>query len=469
MKSRQATTTAMPANFASLLNTLSGVSIGMVSRGARNGGRGVAQVAPQSPLAQRATLDGALAQTIHGLSFWLDLYQISLAGLENALQQARTSFPGLAGLPGGDGGEAQTGVAGAVSALLAAAGSSAPPDQARPAAGPAVAPPAQPQTNALVASPAAAAGTGAPATGSDRLQVLLEQLVAASGLGPTSSIAMAQAPTSPAAAGPSAAAATAPKPAAAVAAAPAAAAAAGKCMELGPRGTPAAGQSADPDSVLPGWSTLASKEPSDNSSGGGTVQVGQAPSAAPVRAAKRQRTEGKGSARVCSNCGSTDTPFWRRDPDSGQPLCNACGLYLSKNSHARPVNLWREGQGSMQQQQQQPGSAAPQLQAQVPAPHAVPPPLFAATSVPVPAALGGACAAASAGAAAGAVAPGGGCGNGTGSSLQAAAGQARQGQPGPSADVGAVQQLLLLLQRTLGDAPPAGVALQVDAQVPAKP
>ena len=37
---------------------------------------------------------------------------------------------------------------------------------------------------------------------------------------------------------------------------------------------------------------------------------------------------------ACSNCHTTNTPLWRRDPE-GQPLCNACGLFYV--SH----NLWR--------------------------------------------------------------------------------------------------------------------------------
>lgn len=41
-------------------------------------------------------------------------------------------------------------------------------------------------------------------------------------------------------------------------------------------------------------------------------------------------------AQVCKNCGTQSTPFWRKDKADGKPLCNACGLYFSKNESHRP-------------------------------------------------------------------------------------------------------------------------------------
>lgn len=40
----------------------------------------------------------------------------------------------------------------------------------------------------------------------------------------------------------------------------------------------------------------------------------------------------------CSNCQTTTTPLWRRDPQ-GNPLCNACGLFLKLHGAVRPLSL----------------------------------------------------------------------------------------------------------------------------------
>ncbi|RPA81803.1 global nitrogen regulator protein, partial [Ascobolus immersus RN42] len=40
----------------------------------------------------------------------------------------------------------------------------------------------------------------------------------------------------------------------------------------------------------------------------------------------------------CTNCATQTTPLWRRNAD-GQPLCNACGLFLKLHGVVRPLSL----------------------------------------------------------------------------------------------------------------------------------
>ncbi|KAM3579797.1 Suppressor of ferric uptake 1 [Umbelopsis sp. WA50703] len=47
------------------------------------------------------------------------------------------------------------------------------------------------------------------------------------------------------------------------------------------------------------------------------------------------------SARVelkCHNCGTTNTPLWRRD-EGGNTICNACGLYYKLHHIHRPITM----------------------------------------------------------------------------------------------------------------------------------
>lgn len=49
--------------------------------------------------------------------------------------------------------------------------------------------------------------------------------------------------------------------------------------------------------------------------------------------------QGEGSTpTTCTNCFTQTTPLWRRNPE-GQPLCNACGLFLKLHGVVRPLSL----------------------------------------------------------------------------------------------------------------------------------
>lgn len=45
-----------------------------------------------------------------------------------------------------------------------------------------------------------------------------------------------------------------------------------------------------------------------------------------------------GVPTTCTNCFTQTTPLWRRNPE-GQPLCNACGLFLKLHGVVRPLSL----------------------------------------------------------------------------------------------------------------------------------
>ena len=45
-----------------------------------------------------------------------------------------------------------------------------------------------------------------------------------------------------------------------------------------------------------------------------------------------------GQPTTCTNCYTQTTPLWRRNPE-GQPLCNACGLFLKLHGVVRPLSL----------------------------------------------------------------------------------------------------------------------------------
>ncbi|ORX88478.1 hypothetical protein K493DRAFT_319433 [Basidiobolus meristosporus CBS 931.73] len=64
--------------------------------------------------------------------------------------------------------------------------------------------------------------------------------------------------------------------------------------------------------------------------------------ATPKSNSKSKRSTGLSTSNEnlsCSNCKTTTTPLWRRNPQGGQPLCNACGLFLKLHGVVRPLSL----------------------------------------------------------------------------------------------------------------------------------
>ncbi|KAG6017794.1 hypothetical protein E4U41_004141, partial [Claviceps citrina] len=71
--------------------------------------------------------------------------------------------------------------------------------------------------------------------------------------------------------------------------------------------------------------------------GGAGGAAGTAGAAAAAGAAANQNNDG-GAPTTCTNCFTQTTPLWRRNPE-GQPLCNACGLFLKLHGVVRPLSL----------------------------------------------------------------------------------------------------------------------------------
>ncbi|KAK9373035.1 uncharacterized protein V1513DRAFT_433210 [Lipomyces chichibuensis] len=69
----------------------------------------------------------------------------------------------------------------------------------------------------------------------------------------------------------------------------------------------------------------------------GTRQVNAVSPSGPVDP-KNPNVQFNGQPTTCTNCHTQTTPLWRRDPE-GQPLCNACGLFLKLHGVVRPLSL----------------------------------------------------------------------------------------------------------------------------------
>lgn len=53
--------------------------------------------------------------------------------------------------------------------------------------------------------------------------------------------------------------------------------------------------------------------------------------------------------KVCENCGTTSTPLWRKDKQTGMMMCNACGIFFKHHQMHRPVELMTQPPRSHQQ------------------------------------------------------------------------------------------------------------------------
>uniref|UniRef100_A0A8H7TS98 GATA-type domain-containing protein n=1 Tax=Bionectria ochroleuca TaxID=29856 RepID=A0A8H7TS98_BIOOC len=88
-----------------------------------------------------------------------------------------------------------------------------------------------------------------------------------------------------------------------------------------------------PDNVhgsMSGFSSVAPSRPS-------SPPMSKSGSSTNLQGGSGGQNDGNGPT-TCTNCFTQTTPLWRRNPE-GQPLCNACGLFLKLHGVVRPLSL----------------------------------------------------------------------------------------------------------------------------------
>ncbi|KAI8882399.1 hypothetical protein K501DRAFT_251491 [Backusella circina FSU 941] len=96
--------------------------------------------------------------------------------------------------------------------------------------------------------------------------------------------------------------------------------------------------------------------------------------------ARKEAKDEEVTQLVCSNCATTTTPLWRRD-DEGAPLCNACGLYLKLHHERRPLSMKTD---IIKKRQRYESNAANKKQQQAKKKSESPSPVYSFTSSPHP-------------------------------------------------------------------------------------
>jgi GATA-binding protein len=86
----------------------------------------------------------------------------------------------------------------------------------------------------------------------------------------------------------------------------------------------------DANGTMSGFSSVAPSRPS-------SPPMSKQGSTTNLQAAAGNGSDGN-APTTCTNCFTQTTPLWRRNPE-GQPLCNACGLFLKLHGVVRPLSL----------------------------------------------------------------------------------------------------------------------------------